>query len=370
MSLNVSRFRAIAVLTVLVATPALAELRTHNVVLITVDGLRHQELFSGVDPLLLENKERAGIKDLDRLREQYWRPTATERREALLPFFWGTLARQGIVIGNKARGSRVTLTNPVRISYPGYAEILTGQAQLAIVSNDPIRMPRETLLEFARRKLNLPRTQVAAFASWNVFNAITARNPDSIFTNAGYQPVPPDIATPEMAVLNALQMQMLTPWDSVRHDAITAGLALAYVKTYQPRLLYLALGETDDWAHDRRYDRVIHAARFFDDRLRDLWSLLQSTEHYRDRTTLVITTDHGRGSTLENWTSHRGDIDGAEDVWIAVIGPDTPNRGEVAPTPALHTSNVAGTVLKLLGLDTQEFNPQAGAPISLAFKSP
>ncbi len=370
MSLNVSRARSIAVLIAMLATPALAELRTHNVFLITVDGLRHQELFSGVDPLLLENKERAGIEDLDRLREQYWRPTATERREALLPFFWGTLARQGIVIGNKARGSHVTLTNPVRISYPGYAEILTGQAQLAITSNDPIRMPRETLLEFARRKLNVSRTQVAAFASWNVFNAITARNPDAIFTNAGYQPVPPDIATPEMAVLNALQMQMLTPWDTVRHDAITAGLALAYVKTYQPRLLYVAFGETDDWAHDRRYDRVIHAARFFDDRLRDLWSLLQSTEHYRDRTTLVITTDHGRGSTLENWTSHRGDIDGAEDVWIAVIGPDTPDRGEVAPTPTLHTSNVAGTVLKLLGLDTQEFNPQAGAPISQAFKNP
>ena len=61
-------------------------LKTENVVLITADGLRHEELFSGVDPLMLENPKQAGIKSPERLKEAYWRTSAAERRQALLPF--------------------------------------------------------------------------------------------------------------------------------------------------------------------------------------------------------------------------------------------------------------------------------------------
>jgi hypothetical protein len=68
-----------------------------------------------------------------------WKLQPEERRRALLPFLWGTLAPAGIVLGNVSKGSSVQVTNRYRVSYPGYSEILTGRAQDdAIRGNDPV----------------------------------------------------------------------------------------------------------------------------------------------------------------------------------------------------------------------------------------
>jgi hypothetical protein len=336
---------------------------TENIILITADGLRYQELFSGADATLLADK-RSGIESLAELRRDFWRDSAEARRQALLPFFWETVARQGIALGNKARGSNVKVTNRYRVSYPGYAEILTGQAQQAITGNNPIRIPRETVLEFARRRLRLSRMQVAAFGSWSVFPFIVAHEENGIFCNAGDQPVAHAFATPEMDRVGILQTRALTPWDSARHDVFTFELALDYLRTFQPRLLYIAFDETDDWAHARRYDRVLQSIRLLDDFLKELWQTLQALESHRDKTTLVITSDHGRGTGTADWSKHGDKIRGADDIWIAVIGPDTAGRGEVAPSPTFYQGSVAATLLQFLELDYREFNPEASAPIT------
>jgi hypothetical protein len=69
-----------------------------------------------------------------------------------------------------------------------------------------------------------------------------------------------------------------------------------------------------------------------------------------------------------DWVDHGEEVPGSEDIWIAVVGPDTPARGEVAPHPTVHQADVAATLLRLLGLDDRKFNPAAGPPIPAAFK--
>ena len=64
--------------------------RTENVVLITTDGLRWQEVFAGADETLLTKE--AGVAEPAELRREFWRDTPAARREALLPFLW-TVAR-------------------------------------------------------------------------------------------------------------------------------------------------------------------------------------------------------------------------------------------------------------------------------------
>ena len=83
--------------------------------------------------------------------------------------------------------------------------------------------------------------------------------------------------------------------NGVRHDSFTFAAALDYVREAPPRVLYLGLGETDDWAHDGRYDRVLQSLQTVDGYLRTLWTWLQAQDDYRDRTALVVTVDHGRG---------------------------------------------------------------------------
>jgi hypothetical protein len=351
-------------------SPAGRPLRTRNVVLVSADGVRIQEIFGGMDPVVSEKEKHSGVYDLERLRRFYWRPTAEERRKALMPYFWGTLAPQGIVLGNKDKGSHVTLRNPHWFSYPGYAEILTGQFQPDVTSNDPIRYSHRTVLEHVRERLRLPFTGVALIGSWDTFDPIASSREGAFFVNAGEQPVAERYATPRMKYLASLQSQALTLWEGSRLDAFSVEMALEYLRRHRPRLLYVALGDTDEWAHARRYDRLLDQIHIFDESLKRLWNELEASETYRGRTTLIITTDHGRPATPKDWVDHGEGMSGSEDIWIAVIGPDTPDRGETAPYPTVHQADIAATVLGFFGLDREAFNPQAGPAIPLTYGRP
>src|SRR5579872_6954881 len=254
---------------------------TRNIILITADGLRWQDLFGGMDPILKDEKT-AGMKDAGDLKAKLWRPTPEERRTVLMPFFWNTLAPKGIVLGNVSKGSSVRVTNRYRVSYPGYAEILTGRAQdEAIRGNDPIRNPTQTVLEFLREQLHLDTAQVAEFASWEAFRVIGEHQPGSIVINAGYRDYDGPHATARMRELSALQFQMLSPWTEERHDYITFEMALEYLRVAQPRVLHIAFDETDDWAHDRRYNRVLDAIAYLDRCLAQVWETIQRSPEYR-----------------------------------------------------------------------------------------
>jgi hypothetical protein len=345
-------------------------LRTRNVILITFDGVRIQEMFGGMDPVVSEKEKHSGIYDLERARSRFWRETPEQRRAALMPFFWGTLAPQGIVLGNREKGGRVRVTNPLLFSAPGYVELLTGQPHAEVTSNDLIRYPFRTALEHVQSALRLSQTQVATIGSWEGFGLLSASREKVLFTNTGYERVPEPLSTPRMRYLGDLQMKMMALWEEGRNDVITFELAREYLSRHRPRLLYLAPDETDDWSHARRYDRLLDCLRIYDDHLRELWTLLESLDSYRGRTTLIITTDHGRGVRPSDWVEHGEGIAGAEDIWIAVIGPDTPDRGDAAPHPEYHQADVAATVVEFFGLDYRKFNPQAGPPIALALGRP
>jgi hypothetical protein len=64
-----------------------------------------------------------------------------------------------------------------------------------------------------------------------------------------------------------------------------------------------------------------------------------------------------------DWTSHGERVDGAEDIWVAVLGPDTPHLGEIRGGKAIKQGQVAATIAALLGLEADfvRFSP-ASAP--------
>jgi arylsulfatase A-like enzyme len=104
--------------------------------------------------------------------------------------------------------------------------------------------------------------------------------------------------------------------------------------------------------------------------LSELWTMLESMDFYRGNTTLIMTTDHGRGQTPEDWVEHEEGIAGSEKIWAAFIGPDTPDVGIASQTPTVHQADIASTVLAFFGLAAEQFDPQAGPEIELAFTQP
>ena len=114
--------------------------------------------------------------------------------------------------------------------------------------------------------------------------------------------------------------------------------------------------------HSGRYDLYLDAAHRTDDFVRRLWEAVESDPHYAGRTSLVLTTDHGRGSTHEGWKSHGADVEGADRIWIAVMGPDTASAGSLADVEVTQ-AQVAATVAALLGLDFRVASPRAAPPL-------
>jgi hypothetical protein len=256
----------------------------------------------------------------------------------------------------------VRLGNKHWFSYPGYSEILVGEPHDAeIKTNDPIRNPYVTVLETLRHRLALPKDKVATFAGWGVFNEIVEHTEGSIVVNAGVEPF--DMARDDVRLLNDVQRDTTSPWDNTRFDAFTFRYAMAHMAAARPRVLYLALTETDDWAHDGRYDRVLESLARTDGYLKDLWEWLQSQPDYRGRTHILITTDHGRGRVGNEWRNHGAKVHGSEDVWIAFASPRMTQRGEWKGGTPLSTSQVAATLASWMGVDWNADRPNAGRPI-------
>jgi len=285
----------------------------------------------------------------------------------LMPFFCNTIATQGQLYGNRKYGNKVDCTNKMWFSYPGYNEILCGFADdEQINSNKKIPNPNATVLEYFNRQANL-KGKVAAFCSWDVFPFIINEERSGVPVNAGFDRAAGSGLTDKEVLLNALITQIRGPWGSVRLDPFTHHYAMEYIMKNKPRVVYISYGETDDFAHDGEYDQYLYAAKQTDQFIKELWGYVQSNDQYKDKTTFLITTDHGRGTyPKDTWRSHGDDIEGAGEIWIAAIGPDTKPIGEIKEEGQLFQNQIAATAAKLMGFKYQT-NKAAGEAIITVF---
>jgi hypothetical protein len=345
------------------AAGAAAPLKTRNVVLIVSDGLRWQEIFTGADPTLL-NEKNGGIWDKEaELRRAFWRDDAHERRRLLFPFIWGTIAAHGQIFGNQLQGSVARVTNTYWFSYPGYNEMLTGHADARVNSNEFGPNPNVTVFEWLNGLPDL-KGRVAVFATWSAFKDIFNVGRSHLPLQVGWDPPYRGEVSPREAMLNEIyrtttQLEDTDVYDSFLQIPLVDSFARA-----QPRVLFVGYGETDNWGHMGRYDLLLHAAHSFDHYVEQLWNTLQRLPAYRGRTTFILTADHGRGSGPVEWKDHGVEQKGSENIWIAVMGPDTAPLGERSNTGEVHQAQIAATIAALLGKDYRQAMPQAAPPIA------
>lgn len=336
--------------------------RTENVLFVMTDGLRWQEVFTGADEALL-NKKDGGVGDVPALRKAFWRDTPDARREALMPFMWIVIAKEGQLYGNAAKGSVARVTNGKQFSYPGYQETLCGFPDPAIDSNDKLPNKNVSVLEWLNNKPQY-NGRIAAFCSWDVFPFILNRDRSGLLVNAGYEPLQHGTMTPRIETLNQL-MRETAPFDeTTRFDSFTFYLALEFLKTAKPRVLFISFDDTDHQGHAGRYDRMLHAARRTDQYLRVLWETAQSMPEYAGKTTLIFAPDHGRGRAPRLWREHGRTLKEAENIWIGIMGPDTPPLGERSNVETVTQGQIAATLAALLGEDYCAAQAKAAKPIS------
>ena len=334
-----------------------AQTATPNVIFITMDGFRWQELFTGPEQALFKKDSdgRPGAAE-----QRFWRSTAEERRTTLMPFFWNVVAKRGAVFGDPSRNSRSHVTNGLWFSYPGYSEMLAGVADPRVDSNDKVPNPNVTVLEWLNGRPGFSG-RVGVFGSWDVLPSIVNVQRSHLAVGEVDHPVP-DPQTDRERAINDVSADLPSYWPGVPFDAPIMHAAIESLRTRHPRVLYVMLGETDEWAHEGRYDLYLDAAFRSDRFIERVWTMVRSMPEYAGHTTLVLTTDHGRGIGPDDWKRHGEKVPAAENTWMAVMGPGVSSPG-LREGVTVTTSQLAATIAALVGEDFRAAVPKAAAPL-------
>lgn len=331
---------------------------SRHLFVITIDGVRWQEIFKGADPLLISNS--AYVKDTGLTRELYWDSVVDARRRRLMPFFWNTLAKKGVLLGNRSFDNKVNVKNFYKISYPGYNEIFTGHTDAFISPNLAINNKNVNVLEYLN-STNAYHGKVAVFTSWSVFPYILNESRSGLPINSGYEKLNEDHDR-EADLIDSVQGNMAET--HTRHDQLTYLGAREYIRQHHPSVVFLGLGETDECAHAGRYDLYLQHVADADRMIAELWYAVQTDPYYKDSTTFLITTDHGRGWKPNKWTTHGFWAKGSGDIWLAMLGPDISPEGELKGRAQVYQKQLAATMAAVLGDPSGKGHPP-GKPIIL-----
>ena len=332
--------------------------KTENLIIVTLDGMRWQEVFGGADSALLHNPKYT--RNIGELQKKFWREDAGQRRALLFPFIWQVMEASGQLYGNRNVGSLVDNANPYKISYPGYNELFTGYPDSLVRSNSKIPNKNTNVLEYIDQQEGY-QGRVAAFSSWDASPYFLNKWRSGLYVNADQDSI--DFGTATSVLIHDIQRLSMKP-NGERLDVLTYIAAREYLKARRPKVLYISFDETDEFAHQGNYDAYLAAAHALDGMLADIWNTVQSLREYRGKTTLLVTCDHGRGDRIKDqWRDHGQRIEDAGQLWVAVMGPDSPPLGEVSVKTVLYQKQIAPTLAALLGL---HFVPDRGEALPIS----
>jgi hypothetical protein len=332
--------------------------KSPNIFIITTDGFRWKEVFSGADSSIMDNPRY--VKDTTLLKQLFWHNDIDERRKMLMPFVWKTLVKNGSIYGNRDFNNKVSVANPYQFSYAGYNEIFTGYADNSIIVNQKKYNHNQTVLDFLNDQPEY-KNKVAAFASWNLFEYIFNKKESNIYLNNGYQIIAHDSLTDTEVLANGVQQNGVNNTQSTRNDMLTFVTAKEYIQTQHPKVVFIGFGETDEYAHSGKYDDYLQSAHQFDEYLAQLWYLVNTDPFYKNNTSFIITTDHGRGNKANNWVRHDMFTKGSGSAWLLTLGPKFEAKGEVKINDEIFNEQLAQTIARLLGYDFTAAHPIADA---------
>lgn len=332
--------------------------KTKNIFIITTDGFRWQEVFSGADMDIMSNTKF--VADTALLQELYGGATSELRRQKLMPFFWNVIAKKGQIFGNRNYNNQVNVSNFYKISYPGYNEMLTGYADPKFIPNSPKYNQNINVLEYLNTQEAF-KDKVVAFSSWNIFPYILHEERSNIIVNSGYELI--DEADSAAKYINQVQ-DKIQHKTHCRYDQLTFLSAKQYIETKHPKVVLIGLGETDEFAHQGKYDKYLQQANNVDKMIAELWYYVQTDPFYKNNTTFIITTDHGRGKKPTSWYAHNLLVNGSGEIWQAMIGPDIAPLGEIKIPQKIYLKQIAATISSLLGMNFMS-NHKVAKPLEM-----
>ncbi|MGA9115881.1 MAG: exo-alpha-sialidase [Bacteroidota bacterium] len=246
---------------------------------------------------------------------------AFEAGNTYMSFVWDSLRPRGTLSTNFWNTS-ITVTNA------GHSTIVTGARQ-KLPNNSgiptPVRPWEPTLGEYYREQTGVPGEKACFISGKNTI----WRYPVGLLPGYGYD-VAPDIVLASSA------------------DTVTWDSARAVMDRNHPSLCYVLFAEVDKSGHTADSAQYLGSIRRVDSLVFLLWRKIQEDSVYRDRTAMLITTDHGRhGDTL--WSGHGNDCHDCRHIPFLALGCGI--RMGVETDVFAEQIDIAPTVAHLLGFD-------------------
>jgi hypothetical protein len=340
----------------LTLTPGAGERDTEEraesaVVLVVLDGVRWQEVFGGADRALAA--------------ERGMNPLAWASARRLMPNLQRMLDTKAIALGAPGHGPAISATGPNFISMPGYLEIFAGHPDFACETNDCVRPVTRSVVDDVLESSGAD--DVAVVSSWPSIARASSADPSRLVVSAGRKRVErserlrADEATAS-ALDRGASVKSFPGEGDYRPDAFTARVALRVLASERPRLLFVGLGDADEYGHRNDYHGYLEAVHASDVFLGDLFATLDQMGARGRHTTVLVTADHGRAYDFKD---HGGRYPESGRVWLVAAGGDIQGHGLVAASRRHTLSDVAPTVRALLGMGGEgtpiaEVGPFAG----------
>lgn len=276
--------------------------KSPKIVLLTIDGVRWQEIFNGTD------------------HELYKKRQLTSRE--LVPNMYHYFIDEGSSYGKE---SPVIASGTAHISLPGYLEMMRGRPTLDCLTNLCDPELNTTLLDFFE--------EVAVFSSWDTVRKSTTSLPDRFVISAGRNYRSKNYI--DKRLTDNQKFDCYVGHLDYRPDEFTIKSTFDYLSNEKPQFLWVSLGDTDEYAHSGNYEEYIRSLRKFD------FFVGEIIREYDEETIFIVTTDHGRST---DWKHHGLDEESSK-VWLMFHGKGIPSLGHVTSKKKLSLSNIMPTVL-------------------------
>jgi len=269
---------------------------TRNVFVVSIDGLRSSEAFDAPDPAIYIPNMWNRLRPLGSLYRSFYNLGAT----------WTT---------------------------PGNHTIVDGCWELSPNDEDYrlFRPACPTMFEYYRRaNPELPQSKVWAVVGKGNCNLID--HSEHPFFGETY----------------AAALNPSTKTD--RSDRATWTAMQTIMDQHHPSLVFLHLGEVDHAGH-LEWSWYLDAIQDADAIVYELWNRIQEDPQYRDQTTLLVTTDHGRHDDQHGgFHDHSGICEGCKRLFLLALGPDVQAGMEFSQFR--QQIDICPTVGELLGFET------------------